>query len=213
MLTGTSASDHSPALSMPTASYALIPEVTMIVINAYNPTWPNEFEVLRLSLLEILGPLALHIDHIGSTSVPGLGAKDIIDIQVTVRALTPDVKHRLVGAGYSWFEAFTQDHVPLGEDDDPVLWSKLTFSQPPGQRRANVHIRAIGHPNQRYALLFRDYLCAHPNAARTVERIKRELVKRHADDEDAYYAIKDRVYDLIWVAAQAWARQTGWNPS
>jgi GrpB-like predicted nucleotidyltransferase (UPF0157 family) len=185
----------------------------MIVINDYNPTWPKEFEVLRLSLLEILGSLALRVDHIGSTSVPGLGAKDIIDIQVTVRALTPEVKQKLVDAGYQWFEAFTQDHVALGENDDPTLWAKFTFSQPLGQRRTNVHLRINGKPNQRYALLFRDYLRAHPHSARTVELIKRELVKRHAEDEDAYYAIKDPIYDLIWDAAQDWARQTGWKPS
>ena len=184
----------------------------MIIINDYNPAWPKEFEVLKLSLLEILGPLALRVDHIGSTSVPGLGAKDIIDIQVTVRALTPDVRQRLVDAGYHWFEAITHDHVPLGEDDDPRLWAKFTFRQPPGQRPANVHLRIDGNPNQRYALLFRDYLRAHPNSARSVELIKRELVKRYADDEDAYYDIKDPVYDLIWDAAQNWARQTGWTP-
>src|SRR3712207_3671874 len=113
----------------------------MIVIHDYNAAWPTEFEVLRLSLLEILGSLALRVDHIGSTSVPGLGAKDIIDIQVTVRALTPEVKQRLVDAGYHWFEAFTQDHVPLGENPDPTLWAKFTFRQPPGQRRTNVHLR------------------------------------------------------------------------
>jgi GrpB-like predicted nucleotidyltransferase (UPF0157 family) len=184
----------------------------MIVITEYKPTWPKEFEVLRLSLLEILGPFALGVDHIGSTSVPGLGAKDIIDIQVTVRALTEEVKQRLVDAGYYWFEAITHDHVPLGEDDAPKLWAKFTFSQAQGQRRANVHIRINGNPNQRYALLFRDYRRAHPNSARSVELIKRELVQRHAEDEDAYYDIKDPVYDLIWDAAQDWARQTSWTP-
>lgn len=183
----------------------------MIVIDNYNPTWPNEFEALRLSLQAILGLLALRVDHIGSTSVPGLGAKDVIDIQVTVRELTPEVRHRLVDAGYTWHEAFTHDHVPLGEDDDPRLWAKLTFSRPEGQRRSNVHVRIQGNPNQRYALLFRDYLRAHPNSARSIELIKRELVKRHAEDEDAYYDIKDPVYDLIWDAAQDWARQTGWS--
>ena len=55
-----------------------------IIIHAYNPLWPQEFETIRQSLQEILGELALRIDHIGSTSVPGLGAKDVIDIQITV---------------------------------------------------------------------------------------------------------------------------------
>ena len=102
----------------------------MIVINDYNPAWPTEFEVIRLSLLEILGPLALRIDHIGSTSVPGLGAKDVIDIQITVEALAPEVRHRLIEADYEYWAAITQDHVPLGEDDDPKLWAKFLFNQP-----------------------------------------------------------------------------------
>jgi GrpB-like predicted nucleotidyltransferase (UPF0157 family) len=69
-----------------------------------------------------------------------------------------------------------------------------------------------GNPNQQYALLFRDYLRAHANSARIIELIKRELVKRHADDLEAYYDIKDPVYDLIWEAAQDWSRQSNWQP-
>ena len=52
---------------------------------------------------------------------------------------------------------------------------------------------------------------AHPNSARTVELIKRQLARYHADDREAYYDIKDPVYDLIWDAAQDWARTTGWQ--
>jgi GrpB-like predicted nucleotidyltransferase (UPF0157 family) len=184
-----------------------------IVINDYNPLWPQEFETIRQSLLEILGATALRIDHIGSTSVPGLGAKDVIDIQITVQALTPEVRQRLIEAGYEHREAITHDHVPLGEDDDPGLWAKFFFNQPAGQRRANIHVRVFGNPNQRYPLLFRDYLRAHPNSARSIEHIKREIAKYHADNVEAYYDIKDPVYDLIWDAALDWARHTGGNPS
>ena len=183
-----------------------------IIIAFYNSLWPQEFETIRSSLQEILGALALRIDHIGSTSVPGLGAKDVIDVQITVQALTPEVRQRLIEAGYEHREAITRDHVPLGEDDDPRLWAKFFFNQPAGRRRANIHVRAAGNPNQRYPLLFRDYLRAHPNSARTVELIKRQIAKYHADDIEAYYDIKDPVYDLIWDAAQEWARHTGWRP-
>jgi GrpB-like predicted nucleotidyltransferase (UPF0157 family) len=162
--------------------------------------------------MEILETLALRIDHIGSTSVPGLGAKDVIDIQITVSALTPEVRRTLIDAGYQYRPNHVRDHVPLGEDDDPRLWAKFMFEQPLGQRRSNMHVRIAGNPNQRYALLFRDYLRTHPHSARSVELIKRELVKRHAEDEDTYYDIKDPVYDLIWNAAQDWARQTGREP-
>ncbi len=182
----------------------------MIVIHEYNPNWPGEFESIRANLSEILGDLALRIDHIGSTSVPGLGAKDVIDIQITVRELTPKIIVKMVDSGYLQSE-HTRDHVPLGEDDDPRLWEKLLFTQAEGQRRAHIHVRVDGNPNQKYPLLFRDYLRAHPKSARSIELIKREIAKRHADDVEAYYDIKDPVYDLIWDAALDWSRYINWD--
>ena len=102
----------------------------MIIIHNYKPTWPAEFEKIKSSLQEIMGSLVLRIDHIGSTSVPGLGAKDVIDIQVTVRALTPEVIEQLIAAGYQYLPTITQDHIPIGADADPKLWSKFLFKQP-----------------------------------------------------------------------------------
>ena len=185
----------------------------MIIISKYNPKWVEEFEEIQSSLREILGDLALRIDHIGSTSVPGLGAKDVIDIQITVKELNEQIKKRLVNIGYKYWETITHDHVPQGENDNPKLWEKFFFNQPELQRRANIHIRVDGNPNQMYPLLFRDYLRAHPNSAKSVELIKHEIAKRHANDLDAYYDIKDPVYDLIWYAALEWSRCTGWKPS
>lgn len=182
-----------------------------IVIKEYDPSWPVEFEAIRSELLAILGSLAVRVDHIGSTSVHGLGAKDVIDIQITVKALTVVIRQKLIEAGYRWWGEIAFDHVPPGEDDNPKMWIKEFFYQPEGQRRANIHVRIDGNLNQRYALLFREYLRAHPNSARTIERIKREIAKRHADDMDTYYDIKDPVYDLIWDAAQNWGRQTNWQ--
>ena len=183
----------------------------MIEIEPYNPEWPNEFETIRAALAEVLGELAVQIDHIGSTSVPGLGAKDIIDVQVTVEALGPEIERRMTAAGYPYRADITCDHLPCGEDDDPRLWEKFYFTQPPGRRPAHIHVRVQGCPNQVYPLLFRDYLRNHPDSAATVERIKRALAKYHADDKEVYYDIKDPVYDLIWDAAKEWARRTNWQ--
>lgn len=183
----------------------------MIVIQEYDPRWPAEFEKIRHSLQEALGPLALRIDHIGSTSVPGLGAKNVIDIQITVAQLDPHIITQMTKAGFVHQAHISSDHVPRGEPAEPKLWAKYIFCEPPGQRRANIHIRVAGMPNQRYPLLFRDYLRAHPGSAMSIELIKRELAQRHADDAATYYAIKDPVYDLIWVAADEWARFTNWQ--
>ena len=184
----------------------------MIVIGDYDPTWPAQFEVFRESLQAALGEFALQIDHIGSTSVPGLGAKDVIDVQVTVAALSNEVAQRLIGAGFVQREWITSDHVPRGADDNPEHWVKLLFTEPPGQRRSNIHVRTAGRPNQRCALLFRDYLRAHPNTTRSLELIKRELAARHGGDVEAYYAIKDPVCDILVAGAETWAATVGWAP-
>ena len=184
----------------------------MIIISKYNPKWAEEFESIKSSLQEILGDLALRIDHIGSTSVPGLGAKDIIDLQITVKELDDRIRQRLIDAGYKYWGTLAHDHVPEGENTSPERWEKVFFNQPEGQRPANIHVRIEGNPNQLYPLLFRDYLRAHPNTAKSIEIIKREIARRHANDLEAYYDIKDPVYDLIWEAALEWSRYTRWKP-
>jgi len=183
----------------------------MIIIKPYDPQWATDFESIRAALSELLGTRVVKIDHIGSTSVPGLGAKDVIDIQVTVQELSPKITQKLVNAGYEHWANITRDHVPAGEAENPKLWEKLFFSQPQGERRANIHVRVAGNPNQRYPLLFRDYLRAHPHSAQSVEIIKQAIARYHADDIEAYYDIKDPVYDLIWDAAQEWASFTNWQ--
>ena len=185
---------------------------TMIVIEDYKPAWPAEFQTIRGDLARILSHRVLRIDHIGSTAVPDLAAKDVIDIQVTVTALTPDLPDLLVAAGYRWKPHITHDHVPEGAPAAAHLWAKWFFNGPADRRSTNVHLRVHGNPNQQYPLLFRDYLRTHPRSAQSVALIKRQLAKHHADDEATYYDIKDPVYDLIWDAATGWARQTGWQP-
>ena len=173
----------------------------LIVIEEYNPNWPAEFETIKAHLQQTLGDLAVQIDHIGSTSVPGLGAKNIIDIQITVHELVDEIANKMQAAGYV-LKPHLSDHVPRGEDPNPDLWRKRVFCERPGDRRTNIHVRVLGNPNQKYALTFRDYLRAHPGSVKTLQLIKEQLARYHGDDLDAYYDIKDPVYDLIWDAAK-----------
>ena len=96
----------------------------MITILPYNPTWRDEFVSIGVPLRQALGDLALRIDHIGSTAVPGLAAKDVIDVQITVRSLDPAVEEALRRAGYERLAHITQDHVPPGGVPDPAEWTK-----------------------------------------------------------------------------------------
>lgn len=181
-----------------------------IEIVEYDPRWPDEFAALASELRAALGTLALAIDHIGSTSVPGLAAKNVIDVQVTVAALAPEVTRAMVAAGFTHRADITADHVPCsaeGAARSPAKradWAKQYFQSKPSALRAHIHVRVAGAPNQRYPLLFRDYLRAHPETAAALAEIKRQLAARFPDDADAYYAIKDPVCDVIWNAAREW---------
>lgn len=183
----------------------------MIVILKYQPTWPGEFLQMGRILRAELGDLALRIDHIGSTSIPNLDAKDIIDIQVTVANFVPEVAEAICRAGFKRVEYITGDHIPSGWIPDPAEWSKWIFSSLPETRRMNLHVRQAGRANQRYPLLFRDYLRATPSAAETYGKIKIALVESNATDVDAYYAVKDPVCDLIIDAAEIWASVKPWH--
>lgn len=183
----------------------------MLKIIPYQSTWPVEFQVIGKTLRQALGDLALRIDHIGSTSVPGLAAKDIIDIQVTVENLDLTVERAFNRAGFTRLLGFTQDHLPPGSAGSDSEWIKWLFKPPVDWRPANVHVRLLGRPNQRYALLFRDYLRAHPPVALAYAQVKTALVNYHANDVEAYYEVKDPVCDLIIGGADEWAMRTGWK--
>jgi GrpB-like predicted nucleotidyltransferase (UPF0157 family) len=182
-----------------------------IKIVSYDQRWPTEFHRIGLPLREAMGNLVIRIDHIGSTAVPGLAAKDVIDVQVTVAILDEEkIVAALAPLGYTLWEGITGDHVPPGQVDQPEQWSKLFFRAPEGQRRTNLHIRQEGRANQRYALLFRDYLRVDPQAAGAYSQIKEALARLHPEDLDAYYDIKDPVCDMIMKAAELWANATGY---
>ena len=188
-----------------------------VEIVPYRAAWPEDFAVIAADLRRALGVFAVRIDHIGSTSVPGLASKDVIDVQVTVADFDPVTTAALIAAlatiGYTLVETITGDHLPPGFEGDPAEWEKRYFRAPAGQRATNLHVRADNRANQRYALLFRDYLRAHPAAASGYAELKRRLADYVGEDRDNYVEIKDSVCDIIIGGAQEWARATGWHLS
>jgi GrpB-like predicted nucleotidyltransferase (UPF0157 family) len=184
--------------------------------------WARQFAAIAADLRAAFAELALRIDHIGSTSVPGLPAKDRIDIQVAVASLEP--MDRILGAfAIADLDLFrggiAHDHRPAGASGPESDWQKvLGFASAgtglDGRPRSSrhVHVRVDGSPNARYALLFRDYLRADSRAAATYAMIKRALAEHAPEDVEFYYEVKDPVCDLIMLAAEAWATRTGWAP-
>ncbi len=179
-----------------------------IEIVPYNLQWPAEFQRMAAEIAQALGDQALCIDHIGSTSVPGLAAKDIIDIQVGVAVFDQRLVDRLQALGFVYRQDITSDHMPPHSKDPSSEWEKRFFKSPPEKRPVNLHVRIKGHANQRYALLFRDYLRAHPSAAEAYAELKRQLAYYHPEDLEAYTLIKDPVCDVIMAAAEEWAKMT-----
>jgi GrpB-like predicted nucleotidyltransferase (UPF0157 family) len=181
---------------------------TRVTIADPDPRWPDEFLVIEQRLGDATaGEGVMRIDHIRSTSVPHLPAKDIIDIQITV---TDDDSLYGVGAalaarGWRLSQCETRDHHVAWLPADLAEWRKAFLTQPDGERRVHVHVRIHGRANQRYALLFRDFLRTHPDAAQGYLLVKLGLAVL-APDIGSYADAKDPTCDLIYRAAETWAK-------
>jgi len=151
-----------------------------VIIAAYDPRWPHEFEAERARIGDALGALALRIDHNGSTAVPGLAAKPIIDIQISVARLDAIAAYaeRLAPLGYV--------HRPHGDD------AVCPFFHRPARwpHTHHVHLVEAGGDEERRTLAFRDYLREHEPVARQYETLKRALAgqfgERDASSREAY---------------------------
>ncbi len=143
-----------------------------IVIAAYDPAWVLDFERERLVLAQALGPLAIRIEHNGSTSVPGLASKPVIDIQVSVKQLHPMQAYApaLVALGYV--------HVPH-EDDARCPFFYRSAEPPHRPYRRHIHVVEAGGEEERRTLAFRDRLRSDPEAAREYAQLKRRLASQH----------------------------------
>ncbi len=179
----------------------------MVTIIPYQESCTSEFQEIGAKLRLALEVMALRIDHIGSTAVPGLAAKDVIDVQITVLALDVEVVTAMAALGYTPLEGVRRDHCPPGRQESETEWEKLLFRPPVGQRRTNTHVRVAGRANQRYSLLFRDYLRKHPQSAAAYGYLKKRLAQ-HLANPQTYPDVKDPAVALIYFAAEDWATRT-----
>jgi putative glutamine amidotransferase len=144
----------------------------------YDPDWPSWFEEEAAILREALGPITERIEHVGSTSVPGLAAKPVIDIQVSVASLNPrePVVTPLLAIGYQ-------------HSIDPIEPQHEFFSRgyhSDGYRKVHVHVCEVGSAWERRHLAFRDELRGDPNAAAEYGKLKRQLAADHPHDIFTY---------------------------
>ncbi|EEP70809.1 conserved hypothetical protein [Micromonospora sp. ATCC 39149] len=176
-----------------------------------DPTWPQQYARLAARIRHALAPADPRIDHIGSTAVAGLAARDVIDIQLTVPSLVEadgPLAERLAAAGFprlpgQWWDSPR----PAGSG----RWEKrLHGSADPG-RPVRLHLRAEGSPGWRYALLMRDHLRADPDQRAAYLALKGELAAS-APEGSTPATARDPWFDEEHHRAEEWAVRTGWRP-
>ncbi len=167
-----------------------------IVIADYGPRWPELYAESAAELRQALGASLLTVEHIGSTSIPGLAAKPIIDIQAVIRAVS-DVDEAVPAlAALGWVRgAFT-----AGPDPERHLYFKKNDAQ--GVRTHQLHAYEADHPAAPAHLLFRDYLRRHPEEANRYEVLKRGLAMRHSHDRLAYSDAKTSYVESVLIKAR-----------
>lgn len=167
-----------------------------IVLAAPDPTWPVTFERHRVVIGRALGAGARRIDHVGSTSVPGLAAKPIVDIQVTVD--DPDDE-----------PAFGPALERAGYEPRVREPRHRTFRTP--ARDVHVHVWAAGSDDERRHVLFRDWLRVDAADRTRYEDAKRALAGRRWRDMNYYAEAKAPVISEIMERAESWAQREGWR--
>jgi len=162
----------------------------------YDPDWPRQAQE-RIARLRVLEPLLVAVHHIGSTAVPGLVAKPIIDLMPLVTDLASlDLERGAVEAlGYEWY----------GEMG--IAGRRYCKQDIGGRRVAQLHFFAMGDPGAHRHLAFRDYLRAHPGIAAAYAAEKRRARDLHPGDHQAYGAERQAWIDRVEAEALAWYGQ------
>ncbi|MDN4599599.1 GrpB family protein [Paenibacillus sp. F6_3S_P_1C] len=171
-------------------------------IASYDPAWRQMFLETGMTLREALGEKALRIDHVGSTSIVGMDAKPIIDIQISVSNYDDllNYKHEIEAVGFVFRE----------ENPDKT---KRYFREVPGSRRTHVHIRQAGSFSEQMNLLFRDYLRVHPEDRLKYAEEKHRLMALYKDQRPKYVEGKGPMVWSILEKAHIWSQEIGWQPA
>ena len=166
-----------------------------VEVISYDPTWPAEFEAIAAPIRNKLGPLALSVEHVGSTSVPELAAKPVIDLDVVIssRLMLPEVIGKLAELGYI-------------HEGNLGIKGREAFMWPAGSKRHHLYVCSVNTPNLHYHLLFRDYLRRHPDKAREYGELKERLAERFPNDMDGYSAGKQDLINRLMQEAELSSR-------
>ncbi|MEV6525593.1 dephospho-CoA kinase [Longispora sp. NPDC051575] len=187
------------------------PRPPELVISAPDPTWPEQYARLAARITHAAGDLALTLDHIGSTSVPDLPAKDILDLQLGVAdlAAADRLAPLLAAAG---FPANPGEWWDNPKPPDTTIWYKRVHGAADPARPVNLHVRPVGSPGWRWALLFRDWLRANPTEVSAYAQLKATLAAQGLTASE-YADAKEPWFNEAGALAEKWATETSWAPA
>jgi len=157
-----------------------------------SPGWKDGFEKEKRRLQKAPGDLVVGIEHVGSTAIPGVSAKPIVDIAIVVRSIkSPDRLIKLLeGLGYEY----------KLDDDVP---GRLFFTKGPEKKRTHyIHVVELKGREWKNLILFRDYLLSHKKAVHQYTELKNKLAKSYALDRKSYTSGKDEFIKTIIMEAQ-----------
>ncbi len=184
--------------------------LTRPTLSEPDPSWSAQAERLAARVRHGAGPMVAGVDHIGSTAVPGLVAKDVIDLQVGVRSLSdaddPAFVEGMRAAGFVRLEGDWHDN---GKDGTP--WPKRLYGSCDPGRVAHVHVREVDSPGWEWALMFRDWLRDRADEREAYAGLKLGLAARGAA-MDQYAEAKEPWFDGADSRAWRWASGVGWSP-
>lgn len=195
------------------------------VVVDYEPSWPVRAQQLLDEVRRALTPLArsssFGYEHIGSTAVPGLAAKPIIDLQVQMPSLPPldELAELLAPTGFLPVQGARPDSPGVyrdtprpGDPTDAALYEKRLFHDP--ERAAILHIRRADSPFAQFVVLFRDWLRNNRDQANAYQETKRRLARQHAGDPDYddYTRSKSAFLDETNDEMRAWSRTQASRP-
>jgi len=177
-----------------------------MIVHEYDPAWPEKFEQLKTIYQKALGDLAIAIEHVGSTSIPGLKAKPALDIDIVIKDydVFPKVVEKLAKLGYRHNgdqgvlhrEAFKRDNDTIPYTDPPTTWmAHHLYVCPESSEELKRH------------LLLRNYMCINDEARDAYTHIKDDIVARSNGERANYVAIKEEEYSDFFEKVIAAAKK------
>lgn len=160
-----------------------------VIVMPYDPQWAAAFEAIRKELCEALGELALRIEHVGSTSVPGLSAKPIIDIDVVISGydVFPETVNRLSQVGY------------LHEGDLGIPGREaFCYEEKQHLQKHHLYVCPVDSAELHRHITFRNYLREHPEAAAAYAAVKEDAARLYPDSIESYMQFKTKIIEELY---------------